>query len=92
MELEGLEIAELKMTGPRSPSQWEGSLSDNRAIYIRYRWGCLTVNLSGAGGDVGDAIGLDPVFEKQIGHDLDGSITFLEVKKLTGLIGPKEVN
>ena len=35
------------------PSQWEGVLEDGRAIYIRFRWGRLTVS---AGASVDDAI------------------------------------
>lgn len=92
MELEGLEIAELKMTCSRSPSQWEGRLSDNRAIYIRYRWGELEIHLSNMNGNIDEAIGLDPVFEMQVGNDLDGDITLVDVRRLTGLIGPKEIN
>lgn len=35
------------------PSQWEGKLSDGRAIYIRFRWGTLRAS---AGDTLDDAI------------------------------------
>jgi hypothetical protein len=36
-------ISELRETCASCPSQWEGKLSDGRNVYIRYRWGGLTV-------------------------------------------------
>lgn len=30
------------------PSQWEGLTDDNRQIYVRYRWGSLSITLGEA--------------------------------------------
>ena len=33
----------LKMTCTSCPSQWDAKTTDGTYVYIRYRWGCLTV-------------------------------------------------
>lgn len=44
-----LHIASLKRTCIACPSQWEGVLEDGRPIYIRFRWGELSVRLGEIG-------------------------------------------
>ena len=39
-------IVWLKQTCIACPSQWEGKLSDGRMVYIRYRWGHLSIRIS----------------------------------------------
>lgn len=46
-----MEVTGLVQTCPASPSQWEG-YCDDRPVYIRYRFGNLTVSV----GEVGDRI------------------------------------
>ena len=46
-------ITEIKRTCWACPSQWEGKTKDGRAVYIRFRWGCLSVNV---GKSIDDAI------------------------------------
>jgi hypothetical protein len=36
-------IRKLVKTCERNPSQWEGEFDDGSPVYIRYRWGYLTV-------------------------------------------------
>lgn len=38
-------LKDLRQTCEACPSQWEGHTADGRFIYIRYRWGHLTVDL-----------------------------------------------
>ncbi len=88
MELEGLEIADLEMTCPRYPSQWEGRLSDGRAIFIRYRSKKLAIVI----GTAQWILKLEHSSYEFDDEYSDGEITMSDVKKFTGLIGPKEIN
>jgi len=47
-----VEVYDLCRTSVASPSQWEGRVGNHGSIYIRYRWGRLTVRLATAAGDV----------------------------------------
>jgi len=50
------------------PSQWEGQLDDDLYLYIRYRWGVLSV---GIGETLDEAIGNRNFLEK-VGDTFDG--------------------
>ena len=66
------------------PSQWEGHLSNGKMIYIRYRWGTLTADISkNATDDIYDAIGesSDEIFYKKIGDEFDGTMGTTEMLK-----------
>jgi len=66
------------------PSQWEGTLSDGRMIYIRYRWGFLTVSVSdGPTNSIDDAVKGYKIYSEQIGDPLDGILGY---GKLKGII------
>lgn len=57
------------------PSQWEGSLEDGRMFYARYRWGCLSIEVSKEPtNDVLEAIGEDgdTVYYEVLGDNYDG--------------------
>jgi hypothetical protein len=81
-------ISSIKQTCSACPSQWEGLLEDGRPIYMRYRWGALTIHVGPTGGTIRDALGRDPYFDQQVGDSLDGSIELTEVCRLTGLTAP----
>jgi hypothetical protein len=51
------------------PSQWEGKLDDGRGVYIRYRWGSLTVQIGHLPMDLRQ---WPTVLDKDVGDDLDG--------------------
>jgi hypothetical protein len=87
-----MNISDIQQTCLACPSQWEGHLADGCPIYIRYRWGELSVRVGPTGGTIDDALDSAPVFERQIGDHLDGSIELDEVCRLTGLIAPKSDN
>jgi len=46
-------VVELTKTCKACPAQWEGQLDDGRVIYVRYRWGGLSV---GMGATLDDAL------------------------------------
>lgn len=54
-------IRELTMTCSACPSQWCGTTTDGDSVYIRYRWGGLSV-------DIND----ETVLSKDVGDGLDG--------------------
>lgn len=75
-----LKVKALKQTSLACPSQWEGTLEDGRAIYIRYRHGELSVGL---GTDITAAVRNSssdhPLFEDRLGDGLDG---FMDLEEL----------
>jgi hypothetical protein len=67
------------------PSQWEGFLENGKAIYIRYRWGYLSIRISDdVTDDIYDAVCGKEIYGKQIGEEYDGVIeldTVLDLSK-----------
>ena len=90
MKLEGFEILDLKQTCESCPSQWEGQLTDTRAIYIRFRNRNLTIQVSEVGGTVDSAIESNPVFQVKTEADRGRAISLSKVKKLSGLDWPAQ--
>jgi hypothetical protein len=71
-------IKQLTQTCSACPSQWEGELADGRGLYVRYRWGGLSVSVSRQPGD-------DPIFgpiihQASIGESFDGQIEWEAIK------------
>lgn len=67
---ERLIIERLDLTCGACPTQYEGVTNDGNTVYIRYRWGELTVQV---GRDLDDALDRDPVFQWQHPtNDMDG--------------------
>tara|TARA_Y100000310_G_scaffold341076_2_gene439006 strand:+ start:1808 stop:2092 length:285 start_codon:yes stop_codon:yes gene_type:complete len=65
-----LECIKIKKTCEALPAQWEGELSDGRMIYVRYRWGGLTVSVSrDKTNDIGEAVGGPEMMFKQLDPD-----------------------
>lgn len=56
---EPITIIKLTRTCIACPSQWEGETSHGAAVYIRFRWGELTVHV---GPSIDEAIDRPPVF------------------------------
>lgn len=74
-------IIKLEKTCYASPAQWEGKLEDGRMIYIRYRYGNLSISISeNATEDIFDAVEGIELLCEDIGDDLDGFIEFKELK------------
>lgn len=68
------------------PSQWEGMTEDGRAVYVRYRWGYLSV---GVGRTLREAVDAscsdDEWFGVEIGGGYSGDISEDDMLALTGL-------
>lgn len=72
-----IKIQELTQTCDACPAQWEGTTDDGRAVYVRFRWGYLSVCLSPQPSeDVDDAVGGDEVFGAQLSDDMDGWLSY----------------
>lgn len=65
-------ITKLEKTCAACPSQWEGETLEGDYIYIRYRWGYLSVTLDS-----------EEVFGEEIGEDMDGIMDFYELEEAT---------
>ena len=75
------EIKHLRLTCMACPSQWEGTLTDGRTFYIRYRYGLLSFRVSPEpSNDASDAVMARAVFHEQIGEEFDGVISFIGVQ------------
>lgn len=66
-----MKVVELRQTCGACPSQWEGRTDDGKWVYVRYRFGWLSVRV-GEGEDVRSAVNGDEVFGKACGGELDG--------------------
>lgn len=77
-------VTTIVQTCPWVPSQWEGYTVDGRPIYVRYRWGHLSIRLSKLGGTIEDAVASrKEIISRSIGHPFDGVMTYQELKHQT---------
>ena len=75
-----MKIFDPEMTCSACPAQWQGRTQGERPVYVRYRWGYLSVRVGPLGGDLSSAIGGVRVYGEQLGHEYDGSIEWREVR------------
>jgi hypothetical protein len=68
-----IQLKTLKQTCMACPSQWEAETEEGSPIYIRYRWGYLSVRV----GKIGQEIVTDyeEILGVQFGELLDGHLT-----------------
>lgn len=78
-----IKITKYRQTCIACPTQYECRTDDDRPVYIRYRWGYLSVRIGDKGMDVMNAVDGQEIYGQQIGNDLDGLIDLREIKKLT---------
>ena len=77
-------VTELKKTCESCPAQWEGRLVNGRMVYIRYRFGYLSIRISKEQTkNIIDAVKGEEVFGVDYGDDLGGTISFETLKNLT---------
>lgn len=81
--MERIKVVEIRRTCFACPSQWEGWTEDGRPVYIRYRWGRLSVCIGPAGGDIWSAVDGEEILGLQYGPPIDGCLTYTELKQLT---------
>ena len=84
MGVKMVKVKKLTNTCGACPSQWEGITEDNRQIYIRYRWGNLTIQL----GKIGDmdefaAVGGEYILDIDYGGGMDGTMDEETLKEIT---------
>lgn len=82
-------LKQLDQTCGACPSQWEGTLEDGRAVYVRYRHGWLTATAAPTMDRAvmaydGDR-GLEVLADQAHGGVADGFMTEAEMLELTGL-------
>ena len=65
-------------TCPACPAQWDGRTDDGKRVYVRYRWGWLSVRV-GEGDDLYAAVNGEEVFAKECGEEYDGFMTLEEL-------------
>jgi hypothetical protein len=56
------------------PTQYEGYTEDGRPVYIRYRWGYLSICIGKVGGNVYNAVDGEEIYGEQLGDGLDGTL------------------
>ena len=62
------------------PSQWEGYTFDDEPIYIRYRWGFLSVRIGIKGEGIMSAVGGKEIFYNTFGDQYDGFMDYETLK------------
>ena len=77
-----MEVKDLKQTCSACPSQWEFRTFENRPVYVRFRWGYLSIRLGPPNGDIDSAVGGQEIYGEQLGGGLDGVIGWDEVGKI----------
>ena len=66
-----LKIKKLENLCTSCPSQWEGETISGERVYIRYRWGYLTLDVDGK-----------EAYSIRCGADYDGTMDTDEMKRL----------
>jgi hypothetical protein len=79
-----MKVKKIVETCSACPAQWEGSLDDGRAIYIRYRFGYLSIRVSpDPTDDIMKAVETEEVFGTDYGGVWDGCMDLATVSKLS---------
>jgi len=80
-------VKEIKQTCEACPSQWEGYTDDDRSIFVRYRWGFLSVRI-GSPGDKSEFAGVrgKEILNEQLGDSYDGFLSYEDLAKTTSQI------
>jgi len=82
--MSGLVITDVEMVTEFLPSQWHARTLDGRPVYIRYKYGQLSVNIGPGGGTIDDAVDAPCWYDKQVADDHD-DISIDDVCRLTGI-------
>lgn len=73
-------IKTITQTCDGCPSQWEIKLTDERMVYVRYRWGQLSIRISEKEtDDIYDAVNGKEIYKQVLSYGLDG---FLDEKEM----------
>ena len=63
------------------PSQWEGQTRDGRFVYVRYRWGTLSIGIGASREESINHSG--NLLDKELGDHLDGVLEFEQLRAAT---------
>jgi len=79
-----MKIIKVTQTCTACPSQWDAVTDDNRIVYIRYRWGHLTISV-GEPNDTDEWAGVNGrvIFAESIGDSFDGFMTYTQLTEYT---------
>jgi len=76
MTQQNIGIKYIKRTCESCPSQWEVKLMDGRMLYIRYRWGILSIRASlKKTDDIMDAVNGKEIIGEKLGAGFDGYLS-----------------
>lgn len=67
-----IKVKRISQTCGACPSQWSGKTADNEEIYIRYRWGTLSVSINN-----------ELIYSEKIGDDYSGTMDFFQLQHRT---------
>ncbi|MBA7541336.1 hypothetical protein ES705_33647 [subsurface metagenome] len=73
--------ARLRQTCGGFPSQWEGWTDKHEPVYIRYRWGHLTVAVGEVDQEIKEMYGENNFLSEDIDSEFDGVLSFKELKE-----------
>ena len=76
-----IKINNLKQTTIACPAQWEFYTFDNRPVYVRYRWGALSIYIGSPDGSMYETYDGKIIFYEEIGNNADGFIEWEHVEK-----------
>lgn len=81
-----MEVTDIIETCGGCPSSWTArTIKDNRPVYIRFRWGCLSITVGDPeDSDVDDNSNI--VYDEQISDGMDGIISWNKVEKILNKI------
>ncbi len=75
-----MKLINLKCTCGACPTQYEGKLENGKMIYIRYRWGYISIRISkDETNDIHDAVWGEEIYGENIGNGLDGYMSQSEI-------------
>lgn len=70
------------------PAQWEGQIEDGRVLYVRYRYGRLTIQQSAQpSDDLLDAVGGEFLMDESTGGEWDGWMEEAEMLRYLERVG-----
>jgi hypothetical protein len=76
-----IRVTEIRNTCSACPSQWEGLTDDEQVVYIRFRWGHLSVGVDHC---LDEAICAAPIFTWDDSDMCNGVMDYGQLKELTG--------
>lgn len=75
-----MKLIKLECTCEACPTQYDGKLDDGRMIYVRYRWGYLSIRISkDETDDIFHAVRGEEIYGICIGNGLDGWMEYSDI-------------